>query len=144
MVFVADTPVERGDEAVYYGGFALPHDTKKENVGAIGLMTAERDQFIGIRPVGKEPCFVLTRPFEAKGRPLSVNARVKGSLRAEIRVGNNKTIDGWKFEDCDPVTRSGYDMPITWRGKSLADAPPGEISLNFKLDNAELFTFDLR
>lgn len=35
-------------------------------------------------------------------------------------------------------------QPKRFSGKSLADFPPGEISINFRLDSAELFAFDLR
>jgi hypothetical protein len=145
MVFVADSPVELGDEVqFYYGGFALPHDTKEENIGAIGLLTSERDRFIGIRPSGEQPGFVLTRPFNVDGRRLFVNARATGELRVEVRSGNNKTIDGWKFEDCDPVTGDGFAKEVTWRGKPLSEVPEKEVSINFKLDRAELFAFELR
>lgn len=145
MVFLAESPVELGDEVrFYYGGFPIPHDTKEENVGAIGLLTAERDRFIGIRPSGGTPGFVLTRPFDVAGRDLFVNARIAGELRAEIRVDNNKTVDGWTFADCDPVTGSGYSLPVSWRGRSLSAFAKKEISINFRLDRAELFSFDLQ
>lgn len=110
MVFLADSPIELGDTVrFYYGGFALPHDTKEENIGAIGLLTSQRDRFIGIRPTGAEPGFVLTRPFNPNGRRLFVNARAAGELRAEVRVGNNKTLDGWTFDACDPFTGDSLD-----------------------------------
>ncbi|HRI86727.1 MAG TPA: hypothetical protein PK869_00600 [Candidatus Hydrogenedentes bacterium] len=145
MVFPAETPVEVGDTLrYYYGGFPLPHDTKMENVGAIGLMVGERDRFVGIRATSEKPGFVLTRPFVVGGRDLFVNARIAGELRAELRVGNNKTVDGWTFADCDAVTGTGYEMEVTWGGKSLSEAPAGDVAVNFSLHNAELFTFDLR
>ncbi|MDZ4860800.1 MAG: hypothetical protein SGI88_17630 [Candidatus Hydrogenedentes bacterium] len=145
MVFPAESPVVIGDEMrYYYGGFRLPHDTKEENVAAIGMMRGERDRFIGIRPNSDEPGFVLTRPFVVSGRRLFVNAMVTGELSAELRVDNNKTLPGWTFADCDPLTSSGYEMEITWGGKSLSEAPEGDVSINFRLSNAELFTFDLR
>lgn len=145
MVFVAESPVEVGDEVrFYYGGFALDHNVKTENVAAIGVLTAQRDRFAGIRPAGDAPGFVLTRPFNVDRRRLFVNARVAGELRAEVRVGANKTVDGWKFEDCDPVTGDHLDQEVTWHGKPLAEIPEAEVSVNFKLDRAELFTLDLR
>lgn len=144
MVQLADAPVIVGDTMYfYYGGFPLDHNTKKENVGSIGLLTAGRDRLVGVRPGSDEPGVLLTRPFLVGGRRLRVNAVVRGSLRAEVRTDGNRVVKGWSREDCDPVTESGYASEIRWGGRSLRDVPEKEIRVLFELRSAELFTFDL-
>lgn len=144
MVLLAETPVVLGDTMYfYYGGFALGHDTPSENVGAIGLATAGRDRLIGVRPISNEPGTIITRPFAPDGRRLVVNALVQGEIRAEVRIGNNKPVDGWTFDDSDPLAASGYESELTWGGKSLGAIKETEIRVIFRLTDAELFTFDL-
>ncbi|GMV92902.1 MAG: hypothetical protein AMXMBFR82_26800 [Candidatus Hydrogenedentota bacterium] len=145
MSMIADAPVIVDNEMrFYYGGFPLPHDTKEENVCAIGLMTAERDRLIGLRAANpEEPGLVLTRPIDARGKRLTVNANVEGEIRAELRYGNNKVVDGFSFDDCDPLTESGFAHDITWAGKSIGAVEEPEVHILFQLTNADLYTFDL-
>ncbi|MBI5091502.1 MAG: hypothetical protein HZB26_03560 [Candidatus Hydrogenedentes bacterium] len=144
MAMVAESPVVVGDEMrFYYGGFPLPHDTREENVAAIGLMTSERDRLVGVRPNSSEPGTIMTRPFEVKRRGLTLNAKVQGEVRAELRTDNNKAIAGYSFDDCDPVTASGFAVPVTWKGQPLAECAESEARIVFRLTRAELFTFDL-
>ncbi|MFH1744140.1 MAG: hypothetical protein ABIH23_34490 [bacterium] len=145
MVLLAESPVDVGDEMrFYYGGFPLDHNTKEENVGSIGLLTAERDRLIGVRPGPQEPGFLITRPFTPPGQStLTVNATIENELRAELRTDGNKIIPGFSLEDCDPITESGFKQEIRWRGKTISEVPEREMRIRFQLSQSELFTFDL-
>ncbi len=145
MVMVAESPIDVGDQMwFYYGGFALQHnETERENVCSIGLMIAQRNRLIGVRPRGDQPGFVLTRPFNVAGQSLTVNAAVSGSVAAEARDDGNKAIKGWSFEECDPLTESSFAAEVTWKRRSLAELGEAEVRIIFKLENASLFTFDL-
>jgi hypothetical protein len=144
MVLVAESPVDVGEEMwFYYGGFRLNHNVKVENIGSIGLMTAERDRLVGVRQSTDEPGFIMTRPFSPQGRRLCVNARVQGRLTAELRTDGNETIQGWSFDDCDPLEESGFSQEIAWRGRQICGVPEDEVRLMFRLEGVELFTFDL-
>ena len=144
MAMLAESPVIVGDEMrFYYGGFRLPHDTKEENVSGIGLMTSERERLAGVRPNSSEPGTIMTRPFGIGHRGLTLNARIHGEIRAELRTDTNKVVPGWSLDDCDPLTASGYSLPVTWKGKPLPDCAEREVRVVFRLVNAELFTFDL-
>ena len=148
MILVTDEPVVHGDEMwFYYGGFALDHNTKEENIGSIGLLVSERDRLAGLRPATTEPGLIMTRPFIPDERRLVVNARVQGEIAAELRTDGNKVIDGWSFDDCDKVNASGFAQELTWGGRPIgavnADVPGREVRILFRLQDAELFTFDL-
>jgi hypothetical protein len=144
MVLVAETPVDVGDEMLfYYGGFRLNHNVKVENVASIGLMTAERDRLVGVRQSTDEPGFIMTRPFSPRGEHLTVNAKVRGRLSAELRTDGNETIRGWSLDDCDPLVDTGFSEGITWRGRRMHEVPDDEVRVLFRLEDVELFTFDL-
>lgn len=144
MVLVGESPVSHDDELwFYYGGFPLDHNTKEENVGGIGLMICERDRLIGVRPNSAEPGYLLTRPIARKEEMhLTVNAVIENELRAELRTDHNKPITGFTLDECDPIQDSGFAMEITWKGNSLNAVPEQEFRILFRLDSAQLFTFD--
>lgn len=145
MVMPFESPVEVGDELrFYYGGFRGHHNTPAgENIGAIGMMTAERDRLIGVRPTSNQPGVIMTRPVVANGQRLTVNAVIRGLITAELRTDNNKPIAGFTFADSLPLTQSGYEQPVQWKSGGFDRAPAGEVRIVFRLDGAELFTFSL-
>jgi hypothetical protein len=144
MVLLAESPVAVGDKWwFYYGGFPLPHDTREENVGAIGLATVERDQLVGMRPPSKEAGTILSRPFVPDGRRLTVNARIRARLAAELRTDNNKPVPDFTLADCDGVTETGFASELRWRGRKLSDCPEKEVRVLFRLEEVELFSFEL-
>lgn len=147
MVLVAESPVAVGDELrFYYGGFAQSHH-EAENPCAIGLATAERDRLVGLRPVGEEPGYVLTRPFVVpEAAVLTVNATVNtgGAVRAELRTDGNKVIEGYSLDDSDTVTVSGYSTLISWGGKGLGALAGQELRLRLEVRAAAVFAYALQ
>ena len=145
MAVAADAPIEVADELhFYYGGFPLDHNQMTDqNQGSIGLMTCQRDRLVGFRPRTDDPGFIMTRPLVVLDRRLLINAIVRGKIVAELRTDNNKTIDGWSFQECDPLTVSGLEQELTWRGKSLKAVPHEEVRVLFRLHDSDIFTFDL-
>lgn len=55
----------------------------------------------------------MTRPLVVLGRRLLINAVVRGQIVAELRTNDNETIDGLRFQDCEPMATSGYDQELT-------------------------------
>jgi hypothetical protein len=99
---------------------------------------------VGLRPSGDEPGYVLTRPFVVpESASLTVNATVNegGTLRAELRTDNNKTIDGFTLDDCAPVGKGGFAETITWGEKKLDAVVGQELRLRFELRDAAIFTY---
>jgi len=148
MVLVSESPVVVGDQMrFYYGGTAKNHKDKN-NRASIGLAIAERDRFIGLRSSGEEPGYVLTRPFLfPKGEGLFVNGIIpknEGMIRAELRNDNNKVIEGFSLDDCDPVDASGFAQPLTWNSKLISAAPVSEVRIRFELNKAQIFSYDFK
>lgn len=143
MAIAFESPVELDDQLrFYYGGFQHNHHAQ-DNPAAIGLMTAQRDRLVGLRPTGDTPGMVLTRPFDPRSHRLTINANVKGRITAELRTDGNRPIPGFTFADSTPVTTSGFAQPVAWKGGELDLAHEGLVRVLFQLENASLFTFDL-
>lgn len=145
MVLPFESPVLVDDQMrFYYGGFSQNHNAQHgENHGVIALMTAERDRLLGVRPNSDQPGVLMTRPFPINGRQLTVNAVVKGKITAELRTDGNKPITGFTFADSRPITATGFQQPVTWNSGSLDKCTEREVRVVFKLENSELYTFDL-
>lgn len=144
MVLPMESPVEVGDELrFYYGGFELDHH-QAHNPCNIGLMTSERDRLVGVRPTSDEPGVIMTRPVPTADARLTINARVAGSITAELRTDGNKPISGFAFDDCIPIKESGFAVPVEWQTGGLAQAKEAVARVVFRLEDAELFTFSLR
>lgn len=144
MVLPMESPVAMGDELrFYYGGFQLNHHAAQNPCG-IGLMTAERDRLVGVRPSTKDPGVIMTRPVPTAGGRLTVNAKVSGSITAELRTDDNKPIPGFQFDDCVPVTAGSFSAPVTWKNGDLSRAPQPFVRIVFRLHDSELYTFALQ
>ena len=90
-----------------------------EAYGAIGLATLRIDGFCSMYG-GEQPGAILTKPVTWPGGELMVNADPRrdisghhsgdggtyGSVRVELRDPENKPLDGYRFADCNPVTRN--------------------------------------
>jgi len=146
MVMAADDPINTGDEMrFYYGGAEADHH-ETNNVHAIGLATSQRDRLVGLRPLGEESGYVLTRPLlvpEQENLVVNVIVGSGGSLLAELRDDDNHVIDGYSLQDCDPVTSTGYARRITWQGQAISSAPTKEVRIRFEITGAQLFAFDI-
>lgn len=145
MVAVMESPVDVDNEMrFYYGGFQLDHESAATNMGAIGCATTANNRLIGMRPRSDAPGTILTRPFLVNGRNLAINAQVTGRITAELRLDNGKPVPGFTLADSDPITTAGFAQPVTWKHKLLSESPQQEVRILFRLEDAALFTFDLR
>jgi len=52
-------------------------------------------------------------------------------------------VPGFTLADCDPLSENGLARELRWKGKALADCTEKEVRVLFRLEKAELFTFDL-
>jgi hypothetical protein len=97
---------------------------------------------------------LATIPIDAAGiagRSLHVNidnmAPSFAWLRAQLRdADTEKVIDGYGFNDCDPVNEGALNRQIAWRGSpSLAGVKAKRIRVEFQLHGAldapQLYSF---
>jgi len=148
MIIPAEGPVVVGDELwFYYAGDKAPH-LLADQIPAVGLAIADRDRLIGLRPEQGRTGFALTRPFNKPAcGDLVLNATIDGpagEIRVELRDDFGKPIPGFTAKDCNPVKVSSFAAPVRWQGRSISEAPPGELRMRFEIENGTLFTYDFK
>ncbi|MAE66281.1 MAG: hypothetical protein CMJ18_18580 [Phycisphaeraceae bacterium] len=152
-------PIVRGDEifVFYYGKnrgktWGEPTtDGKDVTRSALGLAKGRRDRWAGMRPkhfAGE----LTTRLVSIAHDELHVNADASdGSLRIEILDYENRPIEGFTLDDCDPITGDRLGHAVTWHGG--ADLKPiigtarrqpkvgRGLKFRFVMEKAALFSF---
>jgi hypothetical protein len=143
MVILFEKPVIVDNEMrFYYSGHDLPHDAF--GTSAIGLATTKLDRLIGVSSLPDTSGRILTRPIRVEG-DLFINAEAKGEIRVEIRSAiRDEPVEGWTANECIPYTGDELDAPIRWGDKSLKDLTGKLVRLRFQLEDATLFSFDIR
>ena len=118
--------------------------------GAVGLATLPLDGFVSMDGVGgalsrdvAPYSEMVTRSFGFAGSRLSLNvsAALQGpgpvELRVEVLEPNHHRIDGFQFDDADPITESGQSHVVSWKGSPDLSALVGRaIKLRFYFKNA--------
>jgi len=142
MVFLADRPVQVGDELrFYYGALDLPHD--RTGHGAIGLATTPINRLVAVQSKAEQNSRLLTRPFTAKG-DLFINANASGEIRVEVTTLNDEPLPGWSSRECTPFTGDRVEQKVTWGEHSLAELHGKILRLRFHLDQAILYSFEIK
>ena len=128
-------------------------------LGAVGLAITPPDGFVSLDGVhGHERqrfqfSELITRSFTFKGNELYLNVRSAlkqwGAGPCEVRVqilgADHHPIEGYSFDDSDPITTTGTGHVASWKGKSdvsqLKNIP---IKLKIRFKNAKLYSFQFK
>ena len=82
-----------------------------------------------------------------KGKELSLNLKTReaGAVRVELRDENSVPIPGHTFNDVDIFVGDNTDWRVSWQGKrDIGNLANQTISINFKLQKADLFAFEFK
>jgi hypothetical protein len=141
MLLACPNWIEVGDEWwIYYNGWDGFHETP-ERSASIGLATLRNEGFISLRgPAGGG--VACTRSLRWPGGALAVNADAHaGELRVRVSDTFRKPIVGSDDDDCVPFAGDAVAHRLSWKEKPL-DALKGRvIRLEFRLRDADLYTF---
>lgn len=132
----------------------------------IGYATLRRDGFasmdgpgramplVGIRQmvakdVSHDPAeanlgLLITKPVVFSGSWMFVNAAIAdgGRLRIAILDASGRPLDGFGFEDCEPLTANSTKQAVRWRDElSLAELAGRPLRFAFSLDAGSLYSF---
>lgn len=138
-----------GDKTyIYYGscdlrtwsGYKAPIPPR----GAVGLATLPRDRFGDLRvfDTAEGPSEFVTKVLDSKGetKQLYVNADGLGSeasLKVELLTHDEKPLPGYSGADAAIVTESGYQTPVTWKGKAEISGLPEKYRIRTSFDGAK-------
>ena len=133
-----------GDEVyLYYAGYRWGHKYQHSVDRQIGLVKLKRDRFVARRAAdtpGSLATPVLT--LDADSLALNVDSQA-GEVRVQITDAAGKPLDGFRFDDCRPISADSLAAPVEWQGK-LSDLRGKPVRIEFTLRNADLFAFELR
>ncbi len=143
MVVLFEKPVIVDDEMrFYYSGYDSAHNTFGSS--AIGLATTKRDRLIGVSSLPDTSGRILTRPIRING-DLFINAQADGEIRVELRSPlRDEPLEGWTAEECTPFQGDDLDNPVRWGNKKLSELNGEIVRLRFQLEDAILYSFDIR
>jgi hypothetical protein len=66
-------------------------------------------------------------------------------VRGQILSPNHEPLEGYGFDDADPITTSGHSQVVSWNGNSDLSTMEGQpIKLRLYFKNAKLYSFQFR
>lgn len=138
-----DCQLPVGDEVyLYYGGYANGHKTNRFEERQIGVVKMKRDRYVA-RTAGGQTGQLRTPLVVINGTQLCLNVDANGGeVRARLIGADGQTIEGFGFDDCEPVRSDRLGVPLSWRS-SLADLSGKPIRIEFRLQKASLFGFSI-
>ncbi|MAE67757.1 MAG: hypothetical protein CMJ18_26170 [Phycisphaeraceae bacterium] len=154
ILVVADKPVIASDTVhLFYAGAgaqwtcwasnnqpeSLAHNVGANCVGRMGLATLRRDGWTCLETAdGASFGSATSKEIEAseRGSALKLNLSRAMPQRSFVTVevidaATGQVIKGLDRASCRPLDRDDLDATVTWRGRSLADAPARPIRLRF-------------
>lgn len=131
-----------GDETyVYYGGYRWGHKWERFIDRQIGLARMPKDRYV-YRQAGDQQGGLRTPIVVMNAKRMTVNADVSGLMRVRILDRAGKPIQGFGWNDIQPITGDSVCHPVTWK-RPLSELNGKQIQLEFGLRNARIFGFEL-
>jgi hypothetical protein len=130
-----------GDELfIYYGGYARGHKIEAAKERQIGVARMKRDRYVA-RSAGKDRALLRTRPLRIVEGLLTVNAAIRGELRARLLDENSKVIPGFDWASTSSKRADGLALSIEWRRPLREREKP--VQIEFSLREADLYAFEV-
>lgn len=138
-VFPAVCPVFLDDEIRLYYGASDGLHTGWRN-GFLCLATLRPDGFAGYKASNiSKPALVTTRAVFNTGSLLRISADVADGGRVVVRVLGR---DGLVSAESEPLTTTGSDVDVRWRGDGAEVAPgTGRARFQFAFERATVYSF---
>jgi hypothetical protein len=137
-----DQQLPIGDDVyLYYGGYKFGHKMDRWEGRQIGLVKMPRDRYVS-REAGPDGGFLITPAVVLKGGAMTVNADVRGELRAALLNADHTPVPGFAAEDCQPVQGDNLRHALQWK-RPLSDLREMTVHIAFHLRDAELYGFEL-
>lgn len=134
-----DEQVPVGDQVyLYYGGYARGHKVNRFEDRQIGLVRMMRDRYVAREAKGEGSLMTPLLVLNADTLTLNADAR-GGEIRVAICDKAGNALPGFSFNDCQPITADGLNLPVRWQQNLPRDRT---VRLQFKLTRARLFAFD--
>ena len=127
----------------------VPHDATPDELSTVTGRDYLEKISAGTESFGQ----LVTRSFSFSGSQLHINSTRApiaagpgiGEIRVEFLNFNHRKIEGFTFDDSDPIFESGLDQVVTWNGDSDLSRLAGQaIKIRFYIKNAKLYSFQFK
>jgi hypothetical protein len=137
-----DCQLPVGEEVyLYYAGYKNGHKVNRFEERQIGLLRMPRDRYVS-RDADAQGGTLLTRPLILDGSAITLNARVRGELKARLLDAFGRPLPGFDLPDCQPIHGDAVALPLRWTGV-LSGIKEKPVRIEFQLRDAQLYGFDL-
>ncbi|MCB9770801.1 MAG: hypothetical protein H6752_21570 [Candidatus Omnitrophica bacterium] len=131
-----------GEVYLYYGGYKSGHKVNRFEERQIGLVTMKRDRYVA-REAGDEGGALETPKVKISGDRVTLNVDAEGGeVRVAVLDENGEPIDGFDYDDCQPISEDALEAPVEWK-KDLSSLGDRIVSLGFKMKNAKLYAMNV-
>jgi hypothetical protein len=123
---------------IYYAGTAYGH---KIGARAGCLAFLRKDGFVSV-DAGVKGGRLVTKPLRVPQGTVGLTLNAEGG---EIRVQLSKAgkpLDGYSYDDCEPVRADSVSAPVRWRGRSVLPATTDPVQIGFLIRSARLYGFE--
>ena len=87
---------------------------------------------------------IVTPPLILDAESLLLNVdSAAGEVRVQITNANGQPLEGFRFEDCEPIRSDLLAAPVSWTG-DLSSLQGQPVRIEFSLRDAKLFAFESR
>lgn len=140
-----DEQVIQDDEVfVYYGGYRQGHKSSRSTSRQIGLARLKVDRYLGFHTSGRQVGFLRTPVRTWMGNSLTVNADIRGELRAALCDPSGQFLPGFSFEECEPVIGNEIAHKINWRSSIPASLQHQEVQIALQVKEGAVFAFTVQ
>ena len=144
-------PIQVGDKLLIYYNTSLPRDDGIPP-RTVGVATIGLDRFValahGHSKTGEPTGLLVTKPVEVAADNLQVNVEAyairggEGRVRVAVLDLQARPVDGYTFDDCQPIDDNGVRLGVQWKDHANLSAFRGQrVMLAFNVDTAWLYSY---
>jgi len=145
-VYVADNLLDAGDDwLVLYRGGRLPHTagSRQHQEVTMALARVGKRRLIGLDTAHRGEGRLLTAPFFLTRPQMTLDADVRGSLRAEICDAFGNPAPGYRREDFVPIRGDSRRHLLQWKDRPTDRYQYEPLSLRIEAADATLFALEI-
>ncbi|MEX1089835.1 MAG: hypothetical protein WEC36_11515 [Phycisphaeraceae bacterium] len=145
-IYLADNLIDAGDDwLLLYRGGTLPHNTGSQQHRQVTMAMARvgKRRLIGMDTAGNRDARLLTAPLLLTQPRLTLDALVRGHLRAELCNAFGDPVPGYRRQDFIPVQGDSRAHVLQWKGGPTAIFHHEPLSLRLEATDATLFALEV-
>lgn len=132
-----------GEVYIYYGSYASGHKPNRTVERQLGVVRMKRDRYVASEAGNKEGK-LQTRLLSLGGDALTLNVDASaGTARVQVLDDKGRPMRGFRFADCTPIKSDSLSATVRWQ-RPLAELKGKSVRLEFALQNARLFAFEVK